>query len=285
MRLTGLGVISVGLGLLAGLTLSGTAEAKAGFRGTSISTWDTRASSVALTSTAFAAEGRVFNALSYNTNFSSTSGNLSSQFGLHYLTLWGEERVDLFPDDGIEPGALQGFSASAMTLLGRPLLPRHPNGLPRLAWGAYFGLIPSALVGGDVNYVNIPLVMGLGVPFSPTPWLTLTPWAEAELAFNLDTYLLPDAVDLDQLTSQEEATVSDVISILGEAVAVDYGPSVTGRGGLAVAAHLGNRLDLGLTFTLASLGAGQGNQLAAGGGLSLVFHWDRVVPAALPMTP
>lgn len=265
------------------LTLSpGLAAGRPGYRGPSISTWDTRASSVTLGSTALTVDGRLFSAWTYNTNFSSTSGNLSSQLGVHYLNLAGEERVDLITNDGEPPGAVHGLSFGAITLIERPILERYDNGLPRLAWGAYFGAIPSALIGIDRNFFTAPLVAGVGVPWSPLPWLSVTPWAEISWSYNFDTWLDPDDVDPSVLVSEDEPTASDVLNVLQEALTLQRGGAVSGRGGVSVASHLGQRWDLGVGFTLASLGTDDGRQLAVGGSLGVVFHWDRVVPAALP---
>lgn len=278
------GLWGLGLGLIIGLggVPAGEAQARAGYVGPTVSTWDTRASSVVAGANVLQAQGRVFSAFTYNTNFSATSGNLSSQFGVHYLNLSGEERVDLFPDDEGAPGAVHGVSAGAITLLNRPLSARHPNGLAKVSLGVYAGVVPSALVGIDRNYLTLPVVAGLGVPVAPLPWLSVTPWGEVMVSYDFDTYLRPDEVDLSLLEGETEPTAEDVLQILSDALVVDNGPAVTGRGGLLLAGHLGSRWDLHLGFTLASLELDDGRAVAWGGSAGLVFHWDRVVPAVLP---
>ena len=257
------------------------AQARPGHRGPSVSTWDSRASSVVVGSSMLAAEGRVFSAHTYSTNFTSTSGNLSSQFAVHYLNVIGEERVDLLADDGFEPTALHGVSAGAMTLIGRPILDRHDNGLPELGWATYLGASPSVMVGLDRNYVTLPLVWGLGLPYAPAEWVSITPWGEVALAYHLDTLLDPSAVDTALLEGDSPDT-SDVIAVLNEALTVDVGGQVSMRAGLAVSAHLGERWDINGGFMMGHFGMDDGKVMAFGGNLGLTLHWDRVVPAVLP---
>ena len=39
------------------------------------------------------------------------------------------------------------------------------------------GGVPTALFSGQLNFISVPLVLGVGIPFSPAPWLSIQPSA------------------------------------------------------------------------------------------------------------
>src|SRR6185295_13711640 len=106
---------------LAGGSISGTALARPNTHAPAISTWDGRASSVVLGIGHSLGGAGDFTRLSYNANFSSTSGVLSAQFGVHYLTYRDH-------DDSV---LARGFSAGGVALFNFPLAERFANGIPR----------------------------------------------------------------------------------------------------------------------------------------------------------
>src|SRR6187551_2203622 len=76
------------LGLVAAAfstALAGHAAATAGTHAPAVSTYDTRASSVVFGYRHGFSDAGSFNTFSYNANFTSTSGRLSAQFGIHYV--------------------------------------------------------------------------------------------------------------------------------------------------------------------------------------------------------
>ena len=142
-----------------------------------ISTWDARASSVVLGYAHSLGGAGDFTRLSYNANFSSSTGLLSAQFGVHYLTYRDH-------DDSV---LARGFSAGGVALFTFPIGERFANGVPRSSFDFYVGGVPTALFSGQLNFISVPLVLGVGVPFSPAPWLSIQPWAELSPGLNFDT--------------------------------------------------------------------------------------------------
>ena len=110
-----------------------------------ISTFDTRASSVVLALRPGFLDGGHLHTASYNANFSATTGNLSAQFGLHYLNLREREG---------EP-VLHGAAGSAVALFSLPTGERFDNGIPGSAVAFYLGSLPTAFFGGPRNHMTI----------------------------------------------------------------------------------------------------------------------------------
>lgn len=230
-----------------------------------ISTWDTRASNVV-----FGYQGALFgrttaNVLSYSANFASTSGVLLAQFGLHYISY---RRND---DDPIA----RGVSAGGVALFNFPLSERYSNGVPPSAFAFYVGGVPTALIAGRLNYLSVPAVLGIGVPLSPSPSVTITPWLELSPGLNFDTRIneisTQTAIDsaLDGTLTEDE-----VEELVREGLDAELESSLGARAGISAAFHLGERADLEADLTIGggafSLGAG------------LVIRWDTMVPGVRP---
>ena len=237
-----------------------------------ISTFDTRGSSVVFAYR----QGVVFNGtsrvLSYNANFTATSGNFSAQFGAYYLQL------KLDPEELM----MHGAAASGTALYSIPLTRRHDNGVPITALDIYLGAVPTAAISGPENFMSLPLAIGVGVSVSPTGWLTLTPWFEAAPSFNLDTTISDidftqalrdnlDELDLSQPGNLDFIDREDVEAVVGESVDLRFSTHVTLRGGLSAIVHLGETWDLNLYGTATSFGTAFDGQFIAqaGGGISI----------------
>jgi hypothetical protein len=255
------------------------AEARPGTHAPAISTWDTRASSIVPAFTIGMLSGGHLDFFSYNANFSSTSGNLSSQFGLHYVNY----------KENAERSSAHGVSGGAVALYSRPLGERFDNGVPKLALATYFGGVPVAVISGQYNYLSIPLVIGLGLPVSPSKWMTFTPWFEVSPSFNLDTVinsydfsLAGSTSTVDPVTGKVSISQSDVEKIVKDAVKVNTSFAVGARAGLAFAAHINDLADLNLSASASSVGSTFKGTFVAYVGAGLTFRWDDIVPAVLP---
>jgi hypothetical protein len=202
--------------------------------------------------------------LSYNANFSSTSGVLSAQFGIHYLS---------YRDKNDGPLA-HGVSAGGVALFSIPLGQRFPSGVPRSSFGFYVGGVPTALISGQLNFISVPLVLGIGMPLSPAPWITIAPWLEISPGFDFDTEI-HEVSTASAIQSAMDGTLTraEVEALVDEGLQIKEETSVGKRAGLAIGIHLGARADLALNFTL-----GQGHGSAAELGAGLVVRWDDVVP-------
>jgi hypothetical protein len=252
------------------------AAARPGTHPIVVSTWDSRASSVLLQYRHGMLDDGSFNTVTYEANFSSTSGKLSSQFGLHYLNF----------SEGDETTA-HGLSATATALFNLPVASRFDNGLARAAIAFYVGSAPTALVSGQRNYLSIPIVLGVGVPISPARPISITPWFEFSPGANLDTvihefelsnvnpddYVTPDGIEL---------TEEDVEQVLRDSVELDVSASVGARAGLDLALHASDAFDLTASASISSVGtAFSGARVIYLGG-GFVWRWDDIVPAVLP---
>lgn len=268
--------VSAALGVLT--FLAAPLEARPGTHPIVVSTWDARASSVLVSYRHGLLDGGGFNTVSYEANFSSTAGTLSSQFGLHYLNLnLGEA----------ESRTLHGLAATATALFHLPVASRFDNGLARAAIGFYVGSAPTALVSGERNYLSIPLVFGVGVPISPAKAVTITPWAEFSPGANLDTvirsfeltnvdpndYLTPDGIQLSE---------DDVERVLQDSVELDVYASIGARAGLDLAFHLSDSFDVTTSAAVSSIGSAFSGARVIYLGGGLVWRWDHIVPAVLP---
>ncbi len=228
-----------------------------------ISTWDARASNVVLGYGQAVSGDGGFTQLSYNANFVSTNGMLEAQFGIHYVTY---QEADDAP-------TARGVSAGGVALVTLPLSELYDNGVPGSAFAFYIGGVPTALFSGQRNFISIPLVLGIGVPYSPAPSVTLTPWVELSPGFNFDTRIQPVSTAAAIESARDGTLTRDEVEELVEAgLDISQETSVGKRAGLAFAVHLGERVDFDLNL---SLGAGHSSALALGGGV--VFRWDALV--------
>ncbi len=254
-----------GVTSLAAAALALPASARPNTHAPAISTWDPRASSVVFGLSGQASGDGSFRALSYNANFSSTSSLLSAQFGLHYLT-YRE------PDE--EAPRARGVSAGGVALFTIPLSERHASGLPETSLGIYVGGVPTLLVALERNYLSVPLVLGVGFPWSPSPLVTLTPWGELSPGLNLDTSLEEVSTDeAIEAASDGTLTRDEVEDIAEEALQLRTERGMGKRLGLSTEVHLGRAVDINLHVTI-----GLGEASALGLGTSLTIRWDDVVP-------
>jgi hypothetical protein len=263
------------------------ASARPGTHGPSVATWDARASSVMLSVRPGFLSGGHFFMASYNANFSNTTGNLSAQFGFHYLNFGVEQ----------QPTA-HGVSGTAVAVISAPVMERYDNGVPKLAVGFFLGTAPSVLISGELNYLSIPAVVGIGLPYSPHKMVTLTPWFELSPGLSLDAQVHPIALaqadPLSYCTSYptpanpnaplvcpglNEQVARDAVN---NTISLDTSFTVGARAGLDVGFHLTDSFGIDLGLTAGSLGtAFKGTTVIWAGG-SLVWYWDDIVPAVLP---
>ncbi|MEP7049262.1 MAG: hypothetical protein ABJB12_02870 [Pseudomonadota bacterium] len=280
-----IGSISVVLSLL-----GQPARALPGTHAPAISTYDTRASSVIVAYRHGASSAGPFNTYSYNANFSSTSGKLSAQFGIHYVNFASKE----------SDSTAHGVGASGVALFVFPVSGRWSDGVPKAAIAFDVGAVPTAYVSGQRNYLTLPLVLGFGVPLSPDRHVTFTPWFEIAPSANLDTVFRPEGVQLgsnvvnqspecsstDPLVAMNckvtlnQSAVEDAVK---KGVTIDLSASVPMRAGLNGEIHLGEVADLDLYTGLSTLGGGFGGASVFTLGAGLTFRWDDIVPAVLPV--
>jgi hypothetical protein len=266
----------IGAGLV---VVSSGASAKPGTHPIVVSTWDTRASSVVLGYRHGFSKGGGFNDVSYNANFTSTSGILSAQFGLHY---------ESYSPNHTDPTA-QGLAGTATAVFNLPLTSRLENGLAKVALNLYVGAAPTALISGELNYVSFPAVFGAGVSTTPFKYVTLTPWFELSPGVNLDTEIKPyqlsqsDAAGaVNPMTGEVNLTQSQVQNIVSKSVKLKTSVSAGARAGLDLALHLSDYVDFAADLAVSSVGtAFQGATVVYVGG-AFVWRWDAIVPAVLP---
>jgi hypothetical protein len=266
----------VGAGLVG---LSSPAGARPGTHPVVVTTWDARASSVLLVYRHGFMKGGGFNDVGYNANFSSTSGRLSAQFGLHYQS---------FTPSRDDPTA-HGLSGTATAVIALPITSRLDNGLPTVALGLYFGAAPTALISGPLNYISIPAVLGVGLPVTPAKAVTFTPWFELSPGVNLDTEIHPfefsqdDAVDLiDPMTGKVVLTQDDVQRVVSDSVELKTSVSAGARAGLDLALHLTDYVDFNANIAVGSAGTAFSGPAVVYVGGGFIWRWDEIVPAVLP---
>jgi hypothetical protein len=260
--------------------LSQTATALPGTHAPAISTYDTRASSIVFAYRHGESDAGPFNTFSYNANFSSTTGKLSAQFGLHY--------VNYAPTNG--DSKAHGIGASGVALFVFPVAGRWDDGVPKAALSFDLGLVPTAYVSGQRNFMTLPFVLGFGVPLSPARQITFTPWLEIAPSVNLDTVFHtaditvdPKSVTYDPTTGKASLDPSALESAVQKGVSVDFNASVPLRSGLEVAVHVSQSVDLNLYSSAATLGGGFSGQSVLTLGAGLAIRWDDIVPAVLPV--
>ena len=259
--------------------LGQTAHALPGTHAPAVSTYDTRASSVALAYRHGSSDAGPFNTFSYNANFSNTTGKLSAQFGIHYVNFASKENDK----------TAHGAGASGTALFVFPVAGRWDDGVPKAALSFYVGAVPTLYVSGERNYVTLPLAVGFGVPLSPHKSITFTPWFEIAPSINLDTTFKPanitggiDSIhqNADGTFSLNEGAIQDAVK---KGVTVDINASVPMRAGLEAGLHLSQSVDFDLYTSIGTLGGGFSGASVFSLGAGLVFRWDDIVPAVLPV--
>lgn len=259
------------LALASSASLARSALARPNTHAPAISTWDTRASTVVLGLGRSVSGSGDFTRLSYNANFSSTTGILSAQFGAHYLTYRDEDDSRL----------ARGFSAGGVALFNVPIGSRFSNGVPRSSFGFYVGGVPTALFSGQLNFISVPLVLGVGVPVSPLPWLSIEPWVELSPGLNFDTSI-EEVSTADAVQSAMDGTLTraEVEQLVEQGLKITQETTLGKRAGLSLTGHLGERVDLSAHL---ALGAGHGGSASLGA--SLVVRWDAMVVGARQGSP
>jgi hypothetical protein len=270
--------------------LGQSAHALPGSHAPAISTYDTRASSVVLAYRHGASDAGPFNSFSYNANFSSTSGKLSAQFGLHYVNFASKEN----------DSTAHGVGASGVALFVFPVAGRYSDGTPKAAIAFDVGAVPTAYVSGQRNFLTVPLVLGFGIPLSPHRAVTFTPWFEIAPSANLDTVFKPDGIQLGSdavipspgCDLANPATIQNCKFTLNQSaiedavkkgVSVDFSFKVPMRAGLDANVHLGESVDFNVYSGVSTLGGGFSGNSVLTLGAGLTFRWDDIVPAVLPV--
>ena len=141
------------------------ASATAGTHAPAVSTYDTRASSIVFAYRRGFGSGGSFNTFSYNANFTSTTGRLSAQFGIHYVNYAA-------PSSAV---VAHGVAGSGVAVMVFPITDRYADGVPRAALALHLGGVPTAYISGERNFLTLPFVLGFGVPLSPAKFVTITP--------------------------------------------------------------------------------------------------------------
>ncbi|MEO7033329.1 MAG: hypothetical protein ABI548_05680 [Polyangiaceae bacterium] len=279
------GSVSVVLALL-----GQTAHALPGTHAPAISTYDTRASSVVLAYRHGSSDAGPFNTYSYNANFSSTTGKLSAQFGIHYVNFASKENSS----------TAHGVGASGVALFVFPVAGRWLDGVPKAAIALDVGAVPTAYVSGQRNYLTLPVVLGFGVPLSPDRHITFTPWFEVAPSANLDTVFKPAEVQIGsnvvnqspECSSMDPAVLATCKVTLNQGaiedavkkgVTVNLSASVPMRAGLNGEIHLGESVDLNAYSGVSTLGGGFKGSSVLTAGVGITFRWDDIVPAVLPV--
>jgi hypothetical protein len=264
---------------LAACTLHEPANATAGTHAPAVSTYDTRASSIVFAYRHGFSSAGSFNTYSYNANFTSTTGRLSAQFGLHYVN-YRQTDAD---------SRAHGMGGSGVAVLVFPVTDRYDDGVPKAALALHLGGVPTAYISGERNFLTLPFVLGFGVPLSPSRYITFTPWYELALSANLDTIVRPEGVTIDPSVVQYDpqtgkATLPQgaVQAALEKGVTIDVGVSVPMRAGLEAQLHLGKSADLNLYGMFSTMGAIFSGETVKTVGASLVLRWDDIVPSVLP---
>lgn len=253
------------------------AAARGGTHGNAVSTWDASSSTIVLgfQNGFLTPGGGHLRIASYHVNFSSTSGRLSSQFGLQYLNYAEDE----------DAGSTNGIGGSVIAMLAFPAVGRYENGLPKVSFNLFFGAAPAALINGQINYVTIPLLLGIGLPMSPVRQLSIVPWVEFAPGLNLDTRIKPfeGEIAIDETDpTQVGISQDDVEKILADSVEMELGFAAKLRGGLTFVVHLGDRVDLQVNGFVTRVGTFSDSVVAIFVGGGLVIAWDKPVPAVLP---
>ena len=263
--------------------------AKPGTHGRAISTWDTTRSTLSPSyHRGFILEGGSANQVAYNATFTSTTGKLSAQFSVQYMNLSPDEL----------PWTLHGGGVSAAVLYGIPMGERYSNGLPRAALSFFGGIVPAIQTNGTHSFTTFPVVFGLGFEFSPIRLISITPWMEGAVSFNLDTVFRYNAFQ-DRISegsiedvqieygpdgqivnvSVQNGVVDDLID---EVIQYDTSLAFRIRGGLTVSVNLGDRMDFQVNGTVAQMGNDFDAPPTICIGGAFVFAWDDAPLLILP---
>ncbi|HEV8550056.1 MAG TPA: hypothetical protein VGQ57_13525 [Polyangiaceae bacterium] len=267
--------VAIGVGILA---TGSRASALAGTHPIVVSSWDSRASNVALEYRHGFMKGGGFNDVAYNADFTSTSGRLSAQFGLHYVN---------FTAKAADPTA-HGLAATATALIVLPLTSRFDNGLPKAGLAFALGSAPTTYVSGSLNYVTIPVVLAVGVPLSPAKVITFTPWFELSPSVNLDTEIKPYQLKASDLAGNvgPDGSITldngDVEKIVTDSVKFKTSVNAGARAGIDLALHLSDAVDFAANVALSSAGSAFSGPTVTYVGGGVVWRWDDIVPAVLP---
>jgi len=271
--------VGVGAALATLATVQPAAATAAGTHAPAVSTYDTRASSIVFAYRHGFSSAGSFNTFSYNANFTSTTGRLSAQFGIHYVN-YRQKDADT---------RAHGVGGSGVAVLEYPIAGRYLDGVPKAALAFHLGGVPTAYISGERNFLTVPLVLGFGVPLSPSRFITFTPWYELAISANIDTIVRPEGVtitDQDVVFNPQTNSVSlregAVQDALSKGVTIDVGVSVPMRVGLETAVHLGKNVDLNLYGMLSTLGGAFSGDSVETVGAALLVRWDDIVPAVLP---
>ncbi len=264
------------------VALAAPAAARPGLHPLAMATWDTTASSLGFAGSLAPTSGSgSLLTGSYYANFSSSSGNTSAQFGVHY--------VRLAPPEG--EVTRNGAAGTATFVHVSPIGRRHANGLPMFALGTYIGAAPTALIGGSHNEAWFPIVIGGALPWTPAPAVTITPWVELGMGLSIDNTISPTNVALDPEsvynpeTNELNITAGDVLAAIDQAVDNEVQFATSARAGLTASIHLGGIVDLNVTGAISHLGADFGGPLMTWVSAFLQFHWDDPMAAVLPPKP
>ncbi len=256
-------------------------KALAGTHSFAVSTWDTTRSTVSLSyHHGFILDGGYINMAGYNANFTSTTGKLSSQFGLNYIGIKPPEIDKL----------LNGVSGSAVAVYGIPIGKRYENGMPKVSFNLFLGSVPTLLFSGEYNYATIPINAGLGIEFNPLKALSIVAWFEIAPSFNLDTEIHYDNLQkyLESVTEDDleiiynpDGTVKSVKvkdyvidEMLSESLQLQFSFAFRMRGGLQLVFNLGDRVDLQFEGSIAQVGANFDSKSTIFAGGSFIFAWD-----------
>lgn len=256
------------------LLSSGVAHAAAGIHPPAVNTWDTRASSVTFGYQQSLTGPNTVRWATYSSNFTDTSGRLSSQFGAHYTG---------YREEGFGSVA-HGIGAGAVTLYQWPLIGDIAGDPPDLGLAVYGGPVPTVVTNGPDTVVAVPIAAGVGLPWSPLPWLTITPSGELAPTLEVSTAFEPTTLTLDSIDLDTTLTAEEVQEVLTDAVHLRTALVVPWRAGVHVNAHVG-LLDAAITTAVTSVLTETGAHPALLGGLNLAFHWDRPAADCVPVEP
>jgi len=250
-----------------------------GTQGPAASTWDTTRSTIMFSFHGGLFDGGHLHIASYNSNFTSTTGKLSAQFGLHYLNY----------AQGGDPDVIHGLGATAMAVYGIPVADRYDNGLPKAAFTFFLGGAPSALISNANNMFTFAIPLGIALPWSPSRYVTIGPWIEVDPSFNVDTHTESydaDDVDMDEwedpATGDLHLSEEEVANILKGAVKTDLYFAAKLRGGLSLVFHLGDRVDLHFNGAVSHIGKEFNGPVSFFFGGGIAIAWDDPPAAVLP---
>ena len=239
------------------------ALARSGTHGPTVSTYDPRASSIAVTFRHFTHKTGSLDHVMYTSAFSSTSGRLISQFGVGFVYRSAEGQPTGY-----------GASASAVTMLILPVGERGITGLPVVSVALYGGPAPTFIGGSLFGSFTVPFVLGLGVPLTPASWLTFTPFVEFTPSVDFDAHARNDFKITDENRNKS------VEELVDEAVTWDVDYQFGWRAGAMCSFHLGASAEISILVGAAN--DTRVDQAQWSIGTVLLWHWDDVVAGVRP---